>query len=68
MEKGMVDTRRAANTNFLSVTKLGAYESRWRITLCENTVPMARTAPEAVDMLAATISIKHQPPINGGAL
>ena len=64
----MVD-RRAANTKFLSaVTKLGTNESSWRITLCKNTVPMARMAPEAVDMLAATVSIKHQPPRNGGAL
>ena len=33
--------------------------------LCDHTVPMAKIAPSAVDMEAATIPIRHQAPKKG---
>jgi len=52
---------------FSGVTNEGKHDTNCRNTLCAITVPMAKMAPSAVDILAAMIPIIHQPPKNGGA-
>ena len=64
--KGIVE-RRATMSKFFEVTIFGHFTSSMRIRLCDATVPMARMAPSAVDIEAATIPIRHQAPITGGA-
>eukprot|EP00951_Prasinocladus_malaysianus_P046600 scaffold647805_cov41-Prasinocladus_malaysianus.AAC.1 len=43
------------------------WQGNLRARLCAPTVPRARMAPSAVDIEAATMAIRAQAPMNGGA-
>mmetsp|Transcript_24818 Transcript_24818/g.37085 ORF Transcript_24818/g.37085 Transcript_24818/m.37085 type:complete len:101 (+) Transcript_24818:746-1048(+) len=52
----------------MSVSFVMKLNLTWRSRLLLSTVPMASMAPSAVDMEAATIPMRHQPPRKEGIL